>query len=399
MALYSGALQNESDVKLAIICTEKLPSPAVKGGAIQMMIDGVTPFLKEKYNLTIISVADEELPNREIADGVRYIRFPRSEYRQHVADELTRHHFDLIHVCNRPKNVLLYHQSSPQSKFVLSLHNEMFAAHKLSDEEGAKVVETLSAITTVSNFIKKTVVKRFPEAEKKISVVYSGVDLASFPLRQSMVGQQIRSNFRKRYKLEDKKVILFVGRLSKTKGPHILIKSLEQLLKVHKDLVLLVVGGKWFSDNGMNKYVYSLYNQAQPFKENIIFTKYIPADFIHEAFLGGDVFVCSSQWNEPLARVHYEAMAAGIPVITTNRGGNAEVILDRYNGLIIEDYNKPSAFTKAIHYCLTEPELTRWMCHNGRRFIEVNFTYKHVSNRLIRVYDHVLSTIPSLLGT
>ncbi|WP_204419392.1 glycosyltransferase [Bacillus tianshenii] len=386
-------------MKLAIICTEKLPSPAIKGGAIQMMIDGVTPFLREKYELTIISVADDELPDREIVDGVHYIRFPRSEYRQHVANELTLHHFDLIHVCNRPKNVLLYHQSSPQSKFVLSLHNEMFADHKLSDEEGANVVETVSAITTVSNFIKKTVVERFPEAEKKISIVYSGVDLESFPLRQTKLGQQIRSNFRKRYNIEDKKVILFVGRLSKTKGPHILIKSMEQLLKVHKDIVLLVVGGKWFSDNGINKYVYSLYQQALPFKEKIIFTKYIPADFIHEAFLGGDVFVCSSQWNEPLARVHYEAMAASIPVITTNRGGNAEVILDRYNGLIIDDYNKPSSFSKAIHYCLTEPELTRWMSHNGRRFVEINFTYKHVSDRLIRVYDQIISSVPPQVET
>ncbi|WP_417897280.1 glycosyltransferase family 4 protein [Bacillus haimaensis] len=399
MALYSGDLQNESDIKLAIICTEKLPSPAIKGGAIQMMIDGVTPFLKEKYKLTIFSVADEELADREIVDGVHYIRFPRNEYRHHVANELTLHHFDLIHVCNRPKNVLLYHQSSPQSKFVLSLHNEMFAAHKLSDEEGAEVVETLSAVTTVSNFIKKTVVERFPEAEKKISVVYSGVDLESFPLRQTMVGQQIRNNFRKRYNLEDKKVILFVGRLSKTKGPHILIKSMEQLLKVHKDLVLLVVGGKWFSDNRMNKYVYSLYKQALPFKEKIIFTKYIPSDFINEAFLGGDVFVCSSQWNEPLARVHYEAMAAGIPVITTNRGGNSEVILHRYNGLIINDYNNPTAFSKAIHYCLTEPELTSRMCHNGRRFIEINFTYRHVYERLIRVYDQVISSVSPPIET
>ena len=58
----------------------------------------------------------------------------------------------------------------------------------------------------------------------------------------------------------------------------------------------------------------------------------------------GDLFVCSSQWNEPLARVHYEAMAAGIPIITTNRGGNAEVMNQGKNGIIIDDYDQPKAF-------------------------------------------------------
>lgn len=40
-------------MKLAFICTEKLPAPAVRGGAIQMMIDGVTPYFSNRYDLTI----------------------------------------------------------------------------------------------------------------------------------------------------------------------------------------------------------------------------------------------------------------------------------------------------------------------------------------------------------
>ncbi|MCY8887189.1 glycosyltransferase, partial [Bacillus spizizenii] len=61
---------------------------------------------------------------------------------------------------------------------------------------------------------------------------------------------------------------------------------------------------------------------ALPYRDHVIFTKFIPADDIPNLFLMADVFVCSSQWNEPLARVNYEAMAAGTPLITTNRGGN-----------------------------------------------------------------------------
>lgn len=377
-------------MKLAIICTEKLPAPSIKGGAIQMMIDGVTPYLSKVYELTIFSVSDPDLRDREYENNVEYIRFPREDYRHHVANELKQHQFDVIHVCNRPKNVLLYKESSPNSQFVLSLHNDMFTSRKISDDEGNAVVEAVSVITTVSNYIKETVINRFPNAEAKIRVVYSGVDLSSYPLRKSKEWHQIRNSFLKRYNLENKKIILFIGRLSKTKGPHLLIQAMSELVKKNDNLVLLIVGGKWFSDNGMNRYVQSLYKLAQPFKDKIVFTNYIPADRIHEAFIAGDVFVCSSQWNEPLARVHYEAMAAGTPVITTNRGGNAEVILDHFNGVIIDDYNKPFAFAKAIHSILKEPEIGEWMCRNGRNFIEANFTFKHVADRLISVYEKAM---------
>lgn len=136
---------------------------------------------------------------------------------------------------------------------------------------------------TVSNYIKQTVIERFPQAEDKISTVYSGVNLKQSPSIWTPTGQKIRSEFRTKYDIQDKKVILFVG-------------------------------GKWFSDNRVNKYIRKLYRIAKPIKKHVIFTKFIPADQMHNMFLMGDIFICSSHWNEPLARVHYEAMAAGIPI-------------------------------------------------------------------------------------
>src|SRR5690606_19441487 len=125
---------------------------------------------------------------------------------------------------------------------------------------------------------------------------------------------------------------------------HILINAMKHVFRNQKDAVLVIAGGKWFSDDTINPYVAKLYRLAKPYKDRIIFTKFIPANEIQNIFLMGDVFVCSSQWNEPLARVHYEAMAAGIPVITTNRGGNSEVILHDFNGYLLDDYNNPKAF-------------------------------------------------------
>jgi glycosyltransferase involved in cell wall biosynthesis len=373
-------------MKIAYICTEKLPAPAVKGGAIQMMIDGISPYLSEKHEMTIFSITDPALPDYEIQNNLEYIRFPRENYRISVAEELKNHQFDVIHVFNRPKNIELYKEASPNSEMVLSLHNDMFSESKISYEQGRKAIEIATFITTVSDYIKQEVLIRFPEAKGKIKAVFSGVDLSVYPPVWTDEGQRIRHAYREKYGVENKKVVLFVGRRGKTKGPHILIRALQGLMNHHEDIVLMIVGGKWFSDDRINSYVEYLYKLAKPFKDRIIFSKFIPAEEIQNMFLLGDIFVCSSQWNEPLARVHYEAMAAGIPVITTNRGGNAEVIENGYNGFVVNQYKKPSAFAKAIHRMIQEPELTDWMAKNGRKLVESKFAFQHVADRYEQVY-------------
>jgi len=373
-------------MKLAYICTEKLPSPAIKGGAIQMMIDGVAPLLSENHELTVFSIIDTKLPVRETINNIKYIRFPRVHYRNSVAEELKNHQFDVIHVFNRPKNLALYKEASPNSQFVLSLHNDMFSERKISEEDGKKAIELASRITTVSHYIKDQIILRFPEAEDKIRVVYSGVDLNSYPPVWTKEGQQIRNKFRQRYNIVNKKVILFVGRLSKTKGPHLLIEAMHRIIKKHNDAVLVIVGGKWFSDNRLNSYVRYLYHLAKPLGEHVIFTKFVPPEEIPNIFLMADVFVCSSQWNEPLARVHYEAMAAGIPLITTNRGGNGEILDDENNGILVHHYDQPTAFVDRIDYLLSKLGFAQRLAFNGRKFVEENFDFVHVTKRLENVY-------------
>lgn len=373
-------------MKLAFICSEKLPSPAVKGGAVQVMLDGILPFFGVNHQITIFSITDPTLAEREIKGPIEYVRFPRENYEIKVAHELKQSKFDVIHVFNRPKNIMLYKVATPDSTFVLSLHNDMFSEMKLSREEGLYAIENVAAITAVSKYIKQTVIGRFPQAESKIHVLYSGVDLSQFVPAWSKEGQRVRNEIRKKYQVEHKKVILFIGRLDKTKGPHLLIDALQYLIPKYSDLVLVLVGGKWFSDNTIDEYVQSLYQQAVDYGEHVLFTQYIPSEQIPQILLMGDLFVCSSQWHEPLARVHYEAMAAGIPIITTNRGGNAEVIIQGINGILIDDYQQPQAFSKAIEALLEQPVLAESLAKSGRDYVEKWHQYKQVASNLEKIY-------------
>ncbi len=379
-------------MKLAFICTESLPSPAIRGGAIQMMIDGVAPLLKETFRLTIYSVSDPDLPDYEINDNIEYIRYPSDNYVTNVAEHLAKQQFAIIHVFNRPKHIPFYRAATPNSKFVLGLHNDVFSERKLSFQLGQEVIEAVDQIVTISHYIKETIVQRFPFAEAKIKVVYSGVNLTDYPPIWSADGKEIREIYRKRFGVEGKTVIFFSGRLTPNKGPHLLIKAMKKISKENKQTVLVISGGKWFSCDEQNGYVRYLHQLANPLAQQIIFTNFIPASEIPNIFIMSDLFVCSSQWQEPLARVHYEAMAAGLPVITTNRGGNAEVITHLYNGYIIEEYDKESAYVQAIHYYLKNKQLASWIARNGRSFVESNFQFRHVARRLEGVYEELCGT-------
>jgi spore coat protein SA len=182
-----------------------------------------------------------------------------------------------------------------------------------------------------------------------------------------------------RYGLTGKKVIIFIGRLSPKKGAHILIKAVNQILPAHPDTALVLVGSKWYGENQEDSYVRQVKQMADALNTDVVLTGFLPPNEVVAHYYLGDVFICASQWREPLARVHYEAMAAGLPIITTDRGGNAEVVKGKGNGIVISEYNQPQAFADAITYLLEQPDIALEMGKVGRRLAEEKYSWKRVA--------------------
>lgn len=78
-------------------------------------------------------------------------------------------------------------------------------------------------------------------------------------------------------------------------------------------------------------------------------------------------------------------MASGLPIITTRRGGNAEVMEDGYNGLLIKKHKEPAAFAAAINHLLDQPEKAAVMGRYGRLLAE-----KHLNNLMIPRHDYCI---------
>lgn len=374
-------------MKIALVCTEKLPVPPVSGGAIQQYIEGILPYLTRHHDITVFCIAHPGLPEQETVDGVNYIRVSgkdKEEYVNNVMAQLNDE-FDIVHVFNRPLWVPILSEKLKNAKFSLSIHNEMFLKDKIPSEIAVECIETVEFITTVSKFIADGIRRLYPIADKKLNVVYSGVDVDKFQPSWSEKGT--KSGGRLKSKLGKDKIVLYVSRLSPKKGADIVLKAMGIVMDSRNDVALIVVGSKWYGDNKSDKYVQSLKLFSEKLKGPILFTGFVPPSEMADYFTLGDLFICASQWEEPLARVHYEAMAAGLPIITTNRGGNTEVVSWEYgNGIAIDDYSNPNVFARAINYLLDNTAVALKLGKTGRSLAVERYNWERVANDLLELF-------------
>jgi len=372
-----------------MIVTEKLPVPPVRGGAIQTYVAAVAPLLAHRFDLTVLGVTDPTLPEEERVDGVHYVRVPGGNldrYRDEVLAFLKSRRFDLIHIFNRPLLVLPVRQAAPNARLILSLHNDMFEPYKIPPKEAQAVIDTVERLVTVSDYVGRRVAELYPAAGKKWRTIYSGVDVRKFLPVWAPEAASIRRAMRRAHGLEGKKVILFVGRLSPKKGADVLVRAMPSVARVHPDVALVLVGSKWYGEQRISDYVAYVRALAARAPVPVVTTGFVPPDQIPQWFLAGDVFVCPSLWNEPLARVHYEAMASGLPIITTNRGGNPEVVAGQGVGLVVDQPEDPRAMAAAIIRLLDDRNLRERMGRTGRRLAEERYPWSRVAREIVEVW-------------
>lgn len=379
-------------MRALMICTEKLPVPPVRGGAIQTYIANIASRLARSHTVTVLGVADESLPEQESRDGVNHVRVPGGSlpvYQAGVLDYLKRAggQFDLIHLFNRPRLILPVREVLPTRRLILSLHNEMFRPGKIEAEEANQVLQTIDRMITVSDFIGKGVESLYPAARGKWKTIYSGVDLERFAPVWTAEAKRLRSRLRAEHQLGDGPVILFVGRLSPKKGADILVRAMGEVARTYPHATLVLVGSKWYGEDGISDYVAYVRALAAKAPLKVHTTGYVPADQVHHWFSAGDIFVCASQWEEPLARVHYEAMAAGLPIITTARGGNPEVVQGKEVGYVVQEPENPSAFVKPIIGLLSSARLRLEMGQRARAMAERSFGWDRVVQEIQSVWE------------
>jgi len=379
-------------VRICLICTEKLPVPPVRGGAIQVYIDGILPVLAHRHQVTVVGRSDPDLPDFEECGSICHVRVTggeRSPYYANVAAYLAAAQpFDRVVVYNRPAYLPLLADAAHGAPMWLSMHNDMFGSDRLEPAAARAVLEQVQGVVTISDYVRRTINGLFPGYGAKLVTVRSGVDVAGFrPV--FAVGAEERRELRAGLGLPpDDPVVLHVSRLSVKKGNDLVVQAMADVRRTHPDALLCVVGSSRYGSDDLDLFGQSVVRQARTLLgDRVRFTGFVPPSRLPAVFPAGDLFICASQWEEPLARVHYEAMAAGLPIITTDRGGNLEVAEEGQNSLVARPHHDPAAFAAQIRRLLDDVALREQMGRRGRQLAEEQYTWARVGEELLNVLE------------
>jgi len=204
-----------------------------------------------------------------------------------------------------------------------------------------RVLKDAVRVFSVSASLRRLAIELGAAAEKT-EVVGNGIDIKRFhPVD--------RTAARQKYGLPmDAKILVSVGALVERKGMHRVIEVMPALLKRHPDLHYLIVGGA--SPEGDNRTELDALVARLGLDEHVHFLGPMPPDELKWPLSASDVFVLATR-NEGWANVFLEAMACGLPVISTDVGGNAEVVCRDELGSIVP-FGDAAALQQALDAAL-----------------------------------------------
>ena len=179
-----------------------------------------------------------------------------------------------------------------------------------------------------------------------------------------------------------KRVILFLSRLHPIKGIDLLLASFARLRAQAAD-VALVLGG-----TGDARFVEQLQHRVRELglQSDVVWTGFLEGDAKKSAMAEADVFVLPS-YSENFGVAAVEAMAAGLPVIVSDRVGVHCEIAASGAGLVVPCQEEP--LTRALIRLLDTPSLRLDCARNGEKLAE-SFSPARISERLIELYSRIV---------
>lgn len=165
-----------------------------------------------------------------------------------------------------------------------------------------------------------------------------------------------------------KKTLVSVGKLSYGKGTDSLLAAVKQLPQVR-----LILAGE------LNPSLKS------EFPDNVKYLGKISHEQALKLYGQADAFAILSRWPEPLSRAGLEALAAGLPIIASNRGGNQELVKD--NGVLV-DPDDIAGVKSGIRKILRSD--LKILSRNSLRLYQTRFSRSRIIDKHIKLYQSLI---------
>lgn len=288
--------------------------------------------------------------------------------------------FDIIHIHETRTFLAVivhYYAKIYRIPYVLQPHGDLPVANEKQIVKkifdlfwGNKIIHDASKIIVLNETEKKHC-EYFKVNKDKIEIIPNGINMLEYNNLPE------RGNFKYRHGIEqDEKVILYLGRLNKSKGIELLVEAFADISKNLNNVKLALVG----PDDG---YIPSLNDDIM---DKVIHTGFVTNDEKFEALVDADVFVTPKFYGFPVTFL--ESCACGTPIITTNKGDELDWIHENVGYVV--GYDK-GLLRDAIIRILTDDRLREQFGKNGTIILGKYFRWDEIVRKLETIYGDCIN--------
>ncbi len=198
--------------------------------------------------------------------------------------------------------------------------------------------------------------------EQDIEIIFNGIDIDEFKPKEKSTDGPIN--------------LIVVSRLIERKGVDFLIKALPKILRAEPRARLIIVG-----EGNLENELKTLAAQSGP-AEKVIFMGFQEHSEMPALYNNANIFILPSK-NEGMSNTVLEAMACGLPIVTTQTGGTNELIAG--NGIIIPMENS-AAISQAVLKILADPALMKEMAEKSRK-LALEFGWRKQAMKYLDIYQ------------
>ena len=336
-------------MNVCMITPKQFPVPAVMGGAVEGLVE-LFMQLNEKYgevDLTVVSCWNEAaqrksenykkthmvyIKHNSLADRFyenRVVRRINSFCLNHVEKQpFTDSYVKKIYkrVKNQNYDMIIIEggdwerygyliQKMDKEKICLHIHG-IFLGTALANR-------WFSHFICISDYVGRNLVMNGHINMDKVDIVKNGIPLELF--QQELTADERITERRKWDIQEQETVYVYWGRLIPEKGVYELLEAFRIVLE-KLPAKLLIIGNAQFGYGVKTEYDRKLEQHCEQMKGKVVFTGFVPREKLWRILKISDIAILPSVWNEPAGLAMIEALAAGLPLITTDVGGIPEYV-------------------------------------------------------------------------
>lgn len=359
--------------KIAILLPTLFPVPAVMGGAIETLIEGLirqnekTPIFQftvfSAYNAKAAEISKEFKYTKfvyvksslklyryyyflyRLVKKVFKIALPDNLARKKMIDALNCDEYDwILFEAGEVFSLLNYRNKLDAEKVLVHAHGMITPIPKTDS--------CFSYFISISDFVSNYWSTESSRPLETYKVWHNCIEIDNF---NKKTDTETIEKMRTELGIEKNDfVLIFTGRIIPEKGVLELLQAVRLLNS--KSVKVIIIGSANFAETTATPYEAEVKAQKELLGNKVIFTGYVHNTELYKYYQLADIAVVPSMWDEPAGLVVIEALAAGKPVITTGSGGMKEYLIDDVAIKVDRNSDTPQELAKAIAELMADEE-------------------------------------------